>query len=133
MLLLVGCSAWADRVIAEQDARRAADNAAQLHIEATRPRCTHPRQCEAMWTAARDWINETCAFKIQTATDNMLETFNGLDNSAGLSCRATKAPLPEGGYLFEAHASCAVCVITPVSAVQSFNDKLAAAGAAFTD
>ena len=125
---IVGC--------ATSPARQEANAAAQQHLQDTQPVCAHPRQCEAMWIAARDWITSTCGFKIQVATDNLLETYNSTDASTALACRVTKTPLPAGGYKFAATAGCDNifgCGIPPLRAVQSFNDKLNASGAAFKD
>ena len=110
------------------------DAAAMRRVSESEPRCSHPRQCEAMWVAARDWITESCGYKIQTVTDNLLETYNS--TGVDLACRVTKTPLPEAGYKFNASADCGNmfgCMPKPVVALQQFNDKLINVGSAFKD
>jgi hypothetical protein len=118
----------------EQRAQDADREARRKLVNTPQPRCTLPRQCEAMWAAARDWITQECGYKIQTATDSLIETFNS--SSMELQCRATKTPAPEGGYSFNAAAGCDNmfgCHPSVASALQEFADRLNQVGAAFKD
>jgi hypothetical protein len=76
----------------------------RAQIAANRPHCDEPRQCEAMWAAARNWVVSSCGMKIQTATDGFIETYNSRGNL--LACRVWRDPAPEGGYDFHGSFGC---------------------------
>lgn len=108
------------------------DAAARAALAANVPVCSDQRQCEGMWSAARNWVNATCGMKIQTMTDTYIETYNSTNTDA--ACRVTKDPRPEGGYTFHVAVSCGNmfgCVPSAVSVVGSFQSTVKAAGAAF--
>lgn len=75
-------------------------------IEKSRPRCTSDVQCRVMWTRARQWLIANTSYKIQTATDDMLETYNGGRSDTGLAIRVTKDAQPDGSYTFDAIVGC---------------------------
>jgi hypothetical protein len=74
--------------------------------------CLDDRQCEAMWSAARRWILNTCRYPIERETANLIETRNTVNNtvprqvSTALACRVTRTARPEGGSVVAATASC---------------------------
>jgi hypothetical protein len=107
--------------------------------EAT-PQCFHPRQCEAMWVAARDWFTHSCRAKIRADTENFLATIDPTDGSVGLACQVIKWTQPEPGYMatytFYAVAGCASissCAIKPMDALRRLNDNLKGVAAQITD
>jgi len=73
-------------------------NAVQRQLEANRPVCTGKLQCEAMWDAARDWVESNCGRKIQTITDSYIATYNPAPNSPLIACSVTRNPRPDGSY-----------------------------------
>lgn len=125
-LLLSGCSQefW-QRPVDQANAREAE---ALARIKANTPICTEPRECEGMWSAARNWVSASCGMKIQTMTDSFIETFNSVDGAA--ACRVTKDPRPEGGYSFQALVNCAGGC-EPYALVADFQRTLRSAGDAF--
>ena len=103
-------------------------------IAASTPVCVEQRECEAMWSAARAWVNSTCDMKIQTITDSYIETYGPAGSSTNVACRVTKDPRPAGGYWIRAVAACANpfgCNTDTRKAVLNFNRTVDAAGAPF--
>lgn len=99
-LALVGILAGCVAVPAPQVSQEIRDK-----IAANRPHCSEPRECEAMWAAARNWVVSNCGMKIQTMADSFIETFGS--DGYGLYCRVWKDPSPGGGYDFHAAFNCA--------------------------
>lgn len=97
--------------------------------------CTSTPQCEAMWAAARNWINSAyCGCKVKTMTDSYIETCDSVGNSTVLACSVAKVPRPQGGYNFVAKAHCANwfrCSPPAIDAVHYFNAKVTSAGTDF--
>jgi len=106
------------------------------------PVCTTPQQCVAMWSAARKWVRNTCGYKLEKDTENLLETYNTVNNtiprqvSRSLACRVTRTPRPEGGYVFTVTASCSAisppsnpCYPPADEAMSDFNRSLNAVAA----
>jgi hypothetical protein len=100
-------------------------------LRATVPVCSNARQCEAMWSAARDWVASSCEMKIQTMSDGYVETFNSIGTAH--ACRATRDPDPAGdGYAFHILVGCAnPFMCNAVGYVQAFQRGVTAAGEAF--
>jgi hypothetical protein len=109
-ILMLGAVVGASATGAEPGQRAA-------HPLGMSPVCTTPQQCVAMWTAARKWVRNACGYKLEKDTDNLLETYNTVNNtiprqvSRSLACRVTRTPRTEGGYVFTVTASCSA--ITP--------------------
>lgn len=68
---------------AEQQAR-------QAEVDRTVPVCTSAPDCSAKWDAAQLWIVHHASYKIQTATNVLIETFNPSNYDPGLAARVTK-------------------------------------------
>jgi hypothetical protein len=108
------------------------------------PVCVAPQQCVAMWTAARSWVRNTCGYRLEKDTGNVLETYNTVNNtvprqvSRSLACRVTRTARPEGGYVFTVTASCSAispptnpCYPPADEATGEFNRSLNAVAARF--
>ncbi len=108
------------------------------------PVCLAAQQCAAMWSAARKWVRNTCGYQLEKDTENLIETYNTVNNtvprqvSRALACRVTRTARPGGGYVFMATASCSA--VTPSSnpcyppvneATGEFNRSLNAVAARF--
>ena len=74
-------------------------------MRANIPRCTAQRECEAMWSAARNWVTSSCAMKIQTMTDTFIETYNS-NFALSAVCRSDQRSGTGGGYSFHVAVSC---------------------------
>ena len=70
--------------------------AMQAEFNSTIPTCDSKEACDAMWEAAQLWIAKNSRLKIQTATNVLIETYGGGQNSAVLAMRATKEPAGGG-------------------------------------
>lgn len=73
-------------------------NAQMAEFSNTIPVCAGEAECQLAWEAAQLWIAQNSRFKIQTATNVLIETYNGGPYDATLSPRATKEPLGGGKY-----------------------------------
>jgi len=112
-----------------KDEQKARAERTQLLLQ-TRPKCNDSKTCERQWIAARNWVINTCAMKIQTITDGYIETYNSVGANTGLACRVTKDIEPDGVYAFVITTSCGNifgCVPDSWQAAQSFNDTVNAA------
>jgi hypothetical protein len=121
---LSGCAMTAEQMRVQQER--------QAQFMAARPICSNPRQCEAMWAAARNWVNGTCGMKIQTMTDSYLETFGSVDTR--LACRVTKDPMPDGRYVLTVATVCGNpfgCFPDTWQAAFNFNTLVTSAGMGF--
>jgi hypothetical protein len=99
----------------------------QQKMSSTQPHCFDKRQCEAAWSAARNWVDANCGMKIQTMTDSYMETANSPNSSTNLACRVTKDPNPSGGYTLSITASCGnpfACAPDPHKAMLEFNQAV---------
>lgn len=99
----------------------------QQQMAATQPHCTSTRQCQAAWSAARNWVTNTCGMKIQTMTETYIETYNSPETSTDLACRVTIDPDPRGGYTLSIAVSCGNlfgCVPDAHKAALAFNDTV---------
>jgi hypothetical protein len=108
------------------------DQSAQMaSLRANIPKCSEQRQCEGMWAAARNWVSRSCGMKIQTMTDNFIETYTSLGTEA--ACRITKDPEPAGGYSFHVWVSFGNHYMTgAIEMAQNFQSTVNGAGEAFT-
>jgi len=116
-VLLSGCATMSPQQQAEF----------QRQMAMTQPHCTTQRQCEAAWSAARNWVNSNCGMKIQTMTDSYIETYNSVDTDPSLACRVTKDPDPAGGYSLSIAVSCGNmfgCVPDAHKAALAFNTSV---------
>jgi hypothetical protein len=72
----------------------------QSRIAATTPTCNQniEMQCEKMWEAAQVWIVKNSAYKLQIATDVLLETYNPSQYDTGIAVRVLKEPTSNSSY-----------------------------------
>lgn len=99
--------------------------------KATIPRCNTEEACEIMWAASRRWVLSSAAMKIQTHTDDFIETYNPIGGSAELAARVSKEPEGRGAYRFVVEAWCGNmfgCVPNNIDAMLSFNRMVSNAG-----
>lgn len=72
--------------------------AMQEQINQTIPTCSGVEECNAKWEAAQLWVVHNSAYKIQTATNVLIETYNPSQHSPSLAARVTKEPQGGGKY-----------------------------------
>lgn len=88
LLLMSGCATVPD-----------AERMAQMdQINKTIPTCVGVEDCNAKWEAAQLWVVHHSAYKIQTATNVLIETYNPASSSPQIAARVTKEPQGAGKY-----------------------------------
>lgn len=120
MAALVGCAAPADpaRAAKLQEAREGA------------PRCTGDKDCAAKWDAAQLWVVKNAGFKIQNATNVLIQTYFPTNSSVALGVEVTKEGEGGGVHVIRARIWCdnwIGCARDPLDALLDFNRKVAAA------
>lgn len=96
----------------------------------TIPTCSGEADCKAKWEAAQLWVVHNAGFKIQTATDVLIETYNPTGGSPSLAARVTKEPLGGGKYQIVVFVWCDNvfgCVPDSWQAALAFNRVVGAA------
>ena len=76
-------------------------------FQRTIPQCVSEKDCERKWAAAQSWVVAHSAWKIQTATSSLIETYNPTDGSTSPAFRVVKEPIGSDGYRFAVLVSCA--------------------------
>jgi hypothetical protein len=75
-------------------------------IKATTPYCTGESDCKAKWSAARIWVVKHAEYKIQTASDLLIQTVGPFDYQGDLAASVTKEPMGAGKYAIKAVIRC---------------------------
>jgi len=95
-----------------------ADSKVPLH-------CKDKEQCDRWWRTAQVWAVKNAGYKVQIATDAILQTYNPTSERGGWAFQITRQPRLEGGEVFEIDASCgrgryAICIPVYESVVADF-------------
>lgn len=104
--------------------------AKRVEFERTIPVCDGEADCKAKWEAAQLWVVHNAGFKVQTATDVLIETYNPGPSDATIATRVTKEPLGGGRYKLVVYVWCNNifgCVPNAWDAAINFNSKIAGA------
>ena len=72
----------------------------------TIPVCDLKLDCTAKWEAAQLWVAKNAGYKIQTATNVIIETFNPTRDDTYLAAKITKEPIGSGKYKIVANLWC---------------------------
>lgn len=72
----------------------------------TIPICDIKLDCTAKWEAAQLWVAKNAGYKIQTATNVVIETFNPTRDDTYLAAKITKEPIGSGKYKIVATLWC---------------------------
>jgi hypothetical protein len=67
-------------------------------INRTIPTCLGEKDCKAKWEMAQVWIVKNAGYKLQTATDVLLQTYSPVGSSTSIGVRALKEPAGDGRY-----------------------------------
>jgi len=97
--------------------------------------CATKDECDASWQKAVEWVSNRCAFKIQTQTENLVETEGPLPGpNNDVACRLERVPTGESGSAqLEITARCGNyfgCIPEPLYLRAAFHDEMRAAIAA---
>lgn len=104
--------------------------AKQAELASTTPVCASDADCKAKWDAAQLWIAHNAGYKLQTATDVLLETYNSVGGSPDIAVQVTKEPMGGGKYKIVVSVSCDNifgCVPNQWDAALDFNKTVSAA------
>ncbi|MCV2423377.1 hypothetical protein LNV47_22575 [Paucibacter sp. DJ4R-1] len=97
---------------------------------ASAPRCTGEKDCAAKWDAAQLWVVKNAGFKIQNATNVLIQTYFPTNASMALGVEVTKEGEGGGVHVIRARIWCdnfIGCERDPLDAVLDFNRKVASA------
>lgn len=123
VLALTGCAASPEQL------------ALQAEYERTVPTCSNETQCRVMWEAAQIWVVNNAGYRIQTATDVIIETYGPLGTSTDLAARITKEPIGQNNYRFPIVLGCANlfgCFPNALQSAVAFNTAVSNAGQGVT-
>lgn len=125
--LLSGCAT----APTEEDLAKQAKKAARFEeFQRTIPICEGEEDCKVKWEAAQIWISNNAGYKIQIATDALIETYNAVGSSPYLAAKVTKEPLGGGRYRIFVQLWCdnlLGCMPKPIKAALKFNQYVGAA------
>jgi hypothetical protein len=85
--------------------------------------CTSKTQCDLYWQRAQAWVANNSGYRIQTATDIVIETYGPVSTQTGLAFRITKVPDDKDGariYVLPGCANVFGCTPTPTDAAIAF-------------
>lgn len=68
--------------------------------------CENKEQCDTMWAKAQIFVAQNAGYKIQVATDFIIETYSTSQLSNGFSIRVIKTPLGDGKFQLILTTSC---------------------------
>jgi len=74
-------------------------------VQETVPVCDGEADCEAKWNAAQLWVAKNAGYKIQIATEVLIETYNSTAGGSGLAASVTKEPIGDGRFAIIANLS----------------------------
>lgn len=120
LVSLVGCATPADPV----------RSAKLLEARESAPRCNGEKDCAAKWDAAQLWVVKNAGFKIQNATNVLIQTYFPTNSSVELGVEVTKEGEGGGVHVIRAKIWCdnwIGCSRDPLDALLDFNRKVSAA------
>ena len=94
-------------------------------VKRTAPLCWDADQCGRMWEAAQVWVAKNSGYKVQLATNALIETYNSTDTR--IAMRVTKEHVQGDRYIIVATAACGNlfgCMPDPVEHVLRFNREI---------
>lgn len=62
-------------------------------IDDTIPVCKTKSDCDAKWSAARQWIQNNSGYKIQIYSDDLIETYNPINTDLRIAVSVSKNPI----------------------------------------
>ena len=92
--------------------------------------CTGAEECALLWRRAQAWVAQNSGFKIQVATEMVLETFSAPNYSMRWAFRAVRQPMGKNSERIIIEPSCGqapLCTRSRDSLVAAFNAYVRAA------
>ncbi len=68
--------------------------------------CTNTEECERLWRRAQAWVVEQSGFKVQIATNSIIQTFNAPSYSTGWAFTVVRSPISKTTERFVVSPSC---------------------------
>lgn len=69
-------------------------NQFRSEVIASAPVCTGADECARAWSAARRWVLDNAGYRIQTYSEDYIETYQGFDSAElQLAARVTREPI----------------------------------------
>lgn len=90
-------------------------------------RCADKTQCDLFWQKTQVWIAKNSRYRIQTATDVLIQTYGPMDSATAMAYTVIKEPDSNGGATLSMRASCdnwIGCDIPPVDAIMAYRKYL---------
>lgn len=82
------------------------DPAKMAYAQSIQPVCRTERECELMWSAAKQWVQDNAAYRIKLLTNDHLETYSPSGGTALLGASISKVPNKDGSYRLRAQLWC---------------------------
>lgn len=89
--------------------------------------CLDRPQCDAMWSRAQLFIVQKSGYRLQVATDSVLQTFGPMGASTALAFTVTRELAPDGSGVISMSAACDNmfgCIPSVTLTGQQFRDYL---------
>jgi hypothetical protein len=83
--------------------------------------CEGREQCDRWWRTAQVWVVRNAGYKVQIATDAIIETYNPTRHGNGWAFQVTRSPEADGRELIEAKAICG----TPAACTPAYESVVA--------
>lgn len=86
-------------------------------------KCSNKAQCDNFWQKTQVWVAKNSGYRIQTATDVLIQTYGPANSDVTLAFTVIKEPNDENGASISMSASCDNifgCTIPPVDAIAAY-------------
>lgn len=82
------------------------DPAKIAYAQSIQPVCRAERECELMWSSAKQWVQDNAAYRIKLLTNDHLETYSPTGGTPLLGASISKVPNKDGSYRLRAQLWC---------------------------
>lgn len=85
---------------------RQIDQSKMAYAQSIQPVCRGERECELMWSAAKQWVEDNSHYQIKLLTVDHLETHSPTGGSSWLGMAISKVPNKDGSYRLRSRMWC---------------------------
>jgi uncharacterized protein YceK len=101
----------------------------QMLIDQSTPYCQGEEECKQKWAAAQVWVSQNIRYRVQMATDSIIQTMgpSRYPDQTLTAATVTKEPIGGGKYKITSKMSCysmIVCAPDPFQATLAMNDYI---------
>lgn len=89
--------------------------------------CANKTQCDLFWQKTQVWVAKNSGYRIQTATDVLIQTYGPHGSTTTMAYTVIKEPDSNGGATLSMRAACdnwIGCDIPPVDAIMAYRKYL---------